>query len=127
IFFSRLPGAQNISGFGLNRDGTGGANLLPIVHPYDLDMLETSADFNNVKAYVLCFDTGTPQSASFARTVTAANRADAAVIQDMSILESAAGTSQNDLVVQGIVGGKPRAFFYNRTTLRYISDKAGET
>ena len=26
------------------RDGTGPANFLPTVHPYDLDMLETTAD-----------------------------------------------------------------------------------
>lgn len=127
IFFNRLPGAQNITGYGLNRDGTGGANLLPIVHPYDLDMLETTADFNNVKAYVLCFDTGTPQSSGVSRTVTADNKANAAVIADMALVEAQAGTSQNDLVVQGIVGGKPRAFFYNRTSLRYVSDKSGET
>ncbi len=126
IFLNRTPGAQSLSGYGLNRDGTGPANFLPIVHSYDLDMLETAADFANVKAYVLCFDTGTPQSAAFARTVTAANMTQSAVVADMSLLESQAGTSQNDLVVQGIIGGASRSFFYNRSTFRYVSDKAGE-
>ena len=126
IFLNRTPGTQNISGFGLNRDGTGSSNLLPTVHLYDLDMLETLAEFNDVKSYVLCFDTGTPPASGFARTVTAANMAQAAVVSDMALLESQSGASNNDLVVQGLVGGRPRAFFYNRTTLRYVTDKAGE-
>ncbi|HET6408157.1 MAG TPA: beta-propeller fold lactonase family protein [Chthoniobacteraceae bacterium] len=126
IFHNRTAGAQSISGYGLNRDGTIPANFLPTVHFYDLDMLETATEFADVKAYVLCFDTGTPQSSSFARTVTASNMAQSAVIADMSVLESQAGLSLNDLVVQGLAGGRQRSFFYNRTTLRYVSDKAGE-
>ena len=89
-------------------------------------MLETATEFADVKSYVLCFDTGTPQSSSFARTVTTANMTQGAVISDMSLLEAQAGLSLNDLVVQGMVGGKQRSFFYNRTALRYVSDKAGE-
>lgn len=127
IFLTRTAGAQNISGYGLGRDGTGSANFLPTVHFYDLDLLDTAAEFADVKAYVLCFDTGTPQSSSVGRTVTAANMTQSAVLADISLLESQSGTSQNDLVVQGIVGGKPRAFFYNRTLFRYVTDKAGET
>ncbi|RYD84954.1 MAG: hypothetical protein EOP84_03985, partial [Verrucomicrobiaceae bacterium] len=126
IFFNRTAGSQNITGYGLGRDGTGPANFLPTVHAYDLDMLETAADFANVKAYVLCFDTGTPQSSAFSRTVTAANMAQSTVVSDMSLLESQAGSSLNDLVVQGVVGGESRTFFYNRSTFRYATDKAGE-
>jgi hypothetical protein len=75
---------------------------------------------------VLCFDTGTPQSSGVARTVTAANMTQSAVLADISLLESQSTSSLNDLVVQGIVGGKPRAFFYNRTAFRYVTDKADE-
>lgn len=127
IFHTRTPGAQTISGYGLNRDGAVPANFLPTVHAYDLDMLETAADFANVKAYILCFDTGTTPSAAYSRTVTAANMTQTAVVSDMSLLESQSQLSRNDLVVQGIAGGVPRSFFYNRTTFRYISDRAGET
>lgn len=126
IFLNRTAGTQNISGYGLGRDGTGSSSFLPTVHFYDLDMLETPAEFANVKSYILCFDTGTPQSSAVARTVTAANSTQSAVVSDISLLESQAGASLNDLVVQGIVGGATRSFFYNRSTLRYASDKAGE-
>jgi YVTN family beta-propeller protein len=126
IFHNRTPGGQSVSGYGLNRNGTVPANLLPTVHFYDLDMLETATEFADVKAYVLCFDTGTPQSSAFARTVTLANSTQSAVIADMSLLEAQSSLSLNDLVVQGVVGGKQRAFFYNRTTLRYATDKTGE-
>jgi hypothetical protein len=126
IFHNRTAGAQSISGYGLSRDGTVPANFLPTVHFYDLDMLETPAEFADVKAYVLCFDTGTPQSSSLARTVTSANMAQSAVTADMSLLEAQAGLSLNDLVVQGVVGGRQRSFFYNRTALRYVPDAAGE-
>ncbi|MDB6152585.1 MAG: hypothetical protein JWL90_1038 [Chthoniobacteraceae bacterium] len=127
LFLNRTAGSQSISGYGLGRNGTGPANFLPTIHFYDLDMLETAAEFADVKAYVLCFDTGTPQSAAVARTVTAANMTQSAVLADITLLESQSISSLNDLVVQGIIGGKSRSFFYNRTTFRYISDKADET
>ncbi|MES2572687.1 MAG: beta-propeller fold lactonase family protein [Verrucomicrobiota bacterium] len=127
IFLDRTAGSKNITGYGLGRDGTGPGNFLPTVHFYDLDMLETAADFADVKAYVLCFDTGTPQSAALARTVTAATMTQSAVLADVTLLESQSGSSQNDLVVQGVVGGKPRSFIYNRSTFRYVTDKAGES
>ncbi len=126
LFLNRTAGAQNITGYGLGRDGTGQGSFLPTVHFYDLDSLE-GTDFADVKAYVLCFDTGTPQSAAVARTVSAANMTQAAAITDISLLESQSSSSQNDLVVQGIVGGAQRSFSYNRNTFRYVSDKSGET
>jgi YVTN family beta-propeller protein len=126
IFLNRTAGAQSVTGFGLGRNGASPGNFLPTVHFYDLDMLETPAEFADVKAYVLCFDTGTPQSSAVARTVTAANMTQSVVLADISLLESQSSSSLNDLVVQGIVEGKPRAYFYNRTTLRYITDKASE-
>ncbi len=125
LFLDRTAGAQSVTGYGLGRDGTGPGNFLPTVHSYDLDNLETAAEFANVKAYILCFDTGTPPSAAFARTVTSANMAQSAVVADVAALESAA-VSWNDLVVQGVVGGKPRAYRYSRSSSRYVSDKAGE-
>jgi hypothetical protein len=126
MFLDRSPGAQSITGFGLGRDGTGAANFLPTVHAYDLDNLETLTEFANVKAYLLCFDTGTPPSAAYARTVTTANMAQSAVLADLSAMESAS-LSWSDLVVQGMVGGRPRSYRYSRTSSRYITDKAGET
>jgi YVTN family beta-propeller protein len=125
IFLNRTSGAQSLSGYGLNRDGAMPANFLPTVHFYDLDMLEGS-DFVNVSAFVLCFETGTAQSAAFSRTVTAANSTASAVIADIATLEGQANVFQNDLVVQGRIGGVMRSFFFERATLRYRSDKAGE-
>jgi YVTN family beta-propeller protein len=123
LFLNRTAGMQNITGYGLGRDGTLPGNFLPIAHFYDLDQLE-GADFANVKAYILCFETGTPSSAAFQRTVTAANKA--AASEDIGTLESQSVALQNDLVVQGVIGGKARSYFYNRGSARYLSDKTGE-
>jgi YVTN family beta-propeller protein len=125
IFLNRAPGSQNLSGYGLNRDGAMPSNFLPTVHFYDLDMLEGS-DFANVSAFVLCFETGTAQSAALSRTVTAANSTASAVTTDIAILEGQANVFQNDLVVQGRIGGVMKSFFFDRATLRYRTDKAGE-
>ncbi len=125
IFLNRSAGAQSLAGYGLLRDGAGPSNFLPTVHFYDLDNMD-GADFVNVRAYVLMFETGTAPAAAFSRTVTFGNKDDAAVVADLSTLESQSTGFQNDVVVQGIVGGKPRSFFYHRSTFRYVSDKAGE-
>lgn len=124
MFFNPQSGAQSLSGFGLNHDGTGFA--LPTVHPYVLDALGSQSlnDFADVTAFILCFPTETKPAVGDTFSVTSANVA--AMTSDISQMESLVGSQSCDFVVRGIVGGAARSYFYNRTTQRYEPDSATE-
>lgn len=122
LFFSSQPGAQSLSGFGLSHDGTGFG--LPTVHPYVLDELGSLSpnDFVDVAAFILCFPTETMSSVGDNFTVTASTVA--AANFDLTQMETDAVSQACDFVVRGTVGGVPRVFFFNRTTMRYEPDSA---
>lgn len=123
-FFDPRPGASSRSGFGLGHDGTGFA--LPTVHPYVLDELATPADFADVAAFVLCFDTGTAPAACRQITVTASTAAAAAT--ELTLLESQARiNATSDLAVHGSLTGRHRRFLYDRTLQRYRPDHSAES
>lgn len=119
-------GATNVAGFGLGHDGAAGRQFLPTVHFYELDEF-SGADFADVRAFVMCFETGVVPAVGFSRTVTAANAGAAFVTNDLTLLETQArGTNVCDLVIRGAAGGRWRQFFYDKATQRYRSDRAGE-
>jgi DNA-binding beta-propeller fold protein YncE len=124
LFLSPASGGQTRSGFGLNHDGSGHA--LPTVHPYVLDELgsESLNDFADVTAFVLCFPTETRPAVGDGFTVTTANTA--AIGTDLAQMESLARASACDFVARGTVAGVVRTYFYNRLSLRYEPDAAGE-
>ncbi len=115
-------GKTSLSGFGLNHDGTGFA--LPTVHPYVLDgALTTPADFADVTAFVLCFDTGT--HATVGQSVTVGRSPGASALAALTRFETTTpGTS--DLVVEGVVGGVTRRFVFSRSRQFYVSSVFGE-
>ncbi|MCX6857813.1 MAG: hypothetical protein NTV80_23250 [Verrucomicrobia bacterium] len=124
MLFDSRAGATSISGFGMLHDGTGGTSMLPTVHPYVLSNLETVQELANVTAFIQCFDTGTARTVGYGRTVTAANRADSAVIADMTLLEARAAVNAGDcdLVVRGVIGSTPRVLRWTGTV--YQNDSA---
>jgi DNA-binding beta-propeller fold protein YncE len=121
-FFDPRPGAVSRTGFGLNKDGTGAT--LPIVHPYILHELATPADFADVAAFVLAFDTGTPPAVGAQRTLTAAGAADPAPAAALEALEQQAALGACDLVVHGRLGGRPRQFLFSAAAGGYRPDHA---
>ena len=121
--FSRNPGAVNVSGFGLLKDGTG--NELAISHFYDLQSFTTAQQFHDVAAFVQCFDTGVGPAVGYNFTVTAANRTSTAVTSDLTTMEGQAVANCN-LVARGIVGGRWRSFLYASSTQTYSSDDVTE-
>lgn len=125
-FFDRRSGATTVTGFGLLHDGSAGGTSLPIVHPYVLDNLSTQQEFNDVTAFVLCFDTGTAPTVGYSTTVTSANSGDSQVLSDIALLEARAVAMDCDLVVRGRIGGVTRAFLFNTTTQGYRPDRAAE-
>lgn len=127
-FFSGASGAVNITGFGLLKDGTGFD--LPIAHFYDLAAISTVQQYTDVKAFVLCFDTGVAPTVGYSLAVNTGNSTATAVTTDLTTLETQArlsgASAACDLVARGRVGGASRSFFYNKTTQLYKSDKASE-
>jgi DNA-binding beta-propeller fold protein YncE len=122
VHFNPRAGAVSRSGYGLGHDGTG--FVLPTVHPYVLDELTTPADFADVAAFVMCFDSGTAPAACRQVTVTAASAAGAA--GELSLLEGQARVANtSDLAVHGSIGGVLRRYFYDRAVQRYRPDAAG--
>jgi DNA-binding beta-propeller fold protein YncE len=99
--FDGAPGGVNVSGYGMNRNGTG--SRLPTVHFYELETLNAQ-DRKNVAAFVLAFGTGTHGAVGQSRTVTTASLADTALHTDLDILEREADGESIDLVVEGIAG-----------------------
>lgn len=122
--FKPQAGATSLSGFGLLHDGTG--SVLPTVHPYSLDELATPADFADLAAFILCFDTGIPADAGVSRTITTANLTNAALLADVAILESRSSSNISELVVTGRLGGRQRSFYHNGGTGSYDADEAGQ-
>ena len=120
----RTAGGSTLSGFGLLHDGVG--TVLPTVHPYVLDTLETPADFADVRAFVLCFDSEVPPAVGMTRTVNAVSAFDSGVLADIALLEQQSALFFSELAVQGIVGGRRRAFFYQYHTGLYRSDTSSE-
>jgi hypothetical protein len=120
--FNRTAGAANVSGFGLLKDGTASANSLPTTHDYVLDQLSTPQQFADVRAFVLSFDTGSPPITGYSRTLSGFPAPGSPAEADLNLLEARASTTESDLVVRGLAGGRPRQFYWNRSTFRYVPD-----
>jgi len=127
IFFTnsgvRDPSNQTISGFGEMHDGVA----------YGLFVFLSNARFGvfandpvrkrNLRAFVMCFDTGMPPAAGYTRTLTAASAAAAA--SDWSLLESQAAASKIDLVVKGTIGGALHGLVFQPGSSNYLTDLPG--
>lgn len=120
MHFNPRAGAESVSGFGLNHDGTG--FVLPTVHPYVLDTLSTAADFADVTAFILCFDGGTAPAVGDSVTVTATSTP----LDDIARLETANQDGAADLVVEGVIGGMKHSFVFSRALQQYVPDTFGE-
>ncbi|MEQ1861407.1 MAG: hypothetical protein ABMA13_15905 [Chthoniobacteraceae bacterium] len=120
IFFNPRTGQQSLSGFGMNHDGTGFA--LPTAHPYVLDTLSTPADFADVTAFVMCFDSGTAPAVGDSVTVDATS----APLDEIARMETANQAGAADLVVEGTIGGERRHFVFSRALQQYVPGVFGE-
>jgi DNA-binding beta-propeller fold protein YncE len=99
--FDGAPGGVNVTGYGMNRNGTG--SRLPTVHFYELETLGAE-ERRNVAAFVLAFGTGTHAAVGQSRTVTSVNRGQSSLLEDLTVLEAEADAEEIDLVVEGIAG-----------------------
>ncbi len=102
--FDGAPGGVNVSGYGMNHDGTG--SRLPTAHFYEIETLDARGR-RDVAAFVLAFGTGTDAAVGQSRTFTVSNRGDANLLADLGTLEVRAAAGAIDLVVEGIAAAAP--------------------
>ena len=122
MFFNGQSGAVSRTGFGMLHDGTG--FVLPTVHAYVLDQLSTQQEFNDLAAFMQCFDTGTAPTVGYSRTARESNKTDSAVLADIALLEARAVAGDCDLIVRGTMGGEPRSWQFVTTTQTYRADRS---
>lgn len=111
-------GATNLSGFGLLHDGTGGFRSLPTVHFYELDNLG-GADFADVSAFVMTFDTGTVPAVGYQRTLNATSARDPVAEAELTVVEKQAQAGACDLIVHGNAGSRTRQYLFERESWQY--------
>lgn len=116
--FDASPGGVNVSGYGMNRNGTG--SRLPTVHFYELETLSPQ-DRKDVAAFVLAFGTGTPAAVGQSRTFTSTNRGSAPLLAELATLEAQAALGSIDLVVEGLAGSERIARSYDPGTGLYAA------
>jgi mono/diheme cytochrome c family protein len=127
--FNPTPGAVSLSGFGLGSDGSG--HELPIVHPYFLSTINQEpvnfVAMNNLKAFILSFDTGTAPSACHEITLTPSNKHDGALLAQLDSLETRAASGDNGLVAWGRVAGMSRRFRWDSASSVYLTHDPAAT
>jgi hypothetical protein len=123
--FSTLPGATNVSGFGLTHDGIDGGLIANFsLNRFDSILKDDLKAKRDRAAYIMCFDTGTAPAVGYTRTVNGANVNDAAVTNDWNILEMQPTTNVG-LILKGTLRGVRHGLLYNRLTGRYGTDTTG--
>ncbi|MBU6300686.1 MAG: hypothetical protein KGS60_03970 [Verrucomicrobia bacterium] len=119
-----VPGAVSRSGFGLLHDGTG--FVLPIVHPYVLDNLNTTKELQDVSAFLLCFDTGTAPTVGHGVLVDAGNRSESGRLAELDLLEARATANDCDLAVRGVWQGEARRWLFRKSSQTYRADRGAD-
>lgn len=120
--FNPTPGGTSVSGFGMLMDGTG--FQMPTVHPYVLDDLTTPADFADMAAFMMCFDSGVGRTVGHSVTVDVSDKANAGVLADIALLEARANAGDCDLIVRGMLDGDQRDLLF--VSPSYKLDKASD-
>ncbi|HEY6332332.1 MAG TPA: hypothetical protein VI756_23610, partial [Blastocatellia bacterium] len=124
IGMSDTAGTQ-VSGFGYIHDGSTDTLLDFLRDP--LFIFQSDDERNNVVAFVMEFDTGTPPSiAGTQTTVRADNKTSQAVLDRVELLMKQAESGNSDLIVRGLYGGTRRGFLYVGNGM-FQADKGGQS
>jgi hypothetical protein len=125
LYFDSAPGSVNLSGFGLTHDGKDGGLLAHFSIPrFDSVLRENLTNKQNLAAYLMCYDTGTPPAVGYSRTLTASNINDSTVSNGWHTLESL-HTPSVGLIGKGTFQGVRHGFLYDRPTGTYQIDQKG--
>lgn len=124
--FNAAAGAETIDGFGFLHDGSIDTLLNGLNDPARFPNFAGNIPLlQNLVAYLLCFDTGTPPATGYTRTLTAANITNSTIQADWATLQQVAVAGGIDLIVKGTIRGAVHGLLYRPATHSYKSDSAG--
>jgi YVTN family beta-propeller protein len=123
--FNNATGASSIDGFGFVHDGFISTLIQFLAQPVFGSFSNNTQIQTNLSAFMQCFYTGTAPAVGYARTVTAANTGNSAVLSDWALLESQASAKNVDLIVKGTLKGQVHGLLYRPGTNDYQTDKTG--
>jgi DNA-binding beta-propeller fold protein YncE len=125
-------GAVSVNGFGYGHEGNI-AGLANQANQGSFGIFSTKFNTNDpaqavqldeeVEAYELCFDTGTPPATGYSRTLTSTTVGTSGAQSDWTTLQSLAGAGAIDLIANGTVNGKVIALLYQSGS--YITNTTG--
>lgn len=118
LFFNPQAGGNSLSGFGLNHDGAGGVHAR---------LGLSQSDSFDVDVFIQCIESGVPQAVGLGVTFNAQTAADSELLDKVAELEEHSAEFEIELVIQGVVGGRRRSYFYNYSTDLYRPDLSGES
>ena len=127
-------GAVSVNGFGYGHEGNI-AGLANQANQGSFGIFSTKFNTNDpaqavqldeeVEAYELCFDTGTPPATGYSRTLTSSTVGTSPAQSDWSTLQNVAGASMLDLIANGTINGKVTALLYQPAAGNYITNTTG--
>jgi YVTN family beta-propeller protein len=126
IHFDNAPGAESLSGFGLEHDGVRATIAQAHTGPRFVSIQNDATIIGNLTAFLLCFDTGTKPAVGHSVTISQENMSEPSVLEAWGLLETqAAGRRATiDLIAKADFGG----LFYDLSSGEYRSDiQAGLT
>jgi len=124
MHLTNAPGAPSINGFGLVHDGSDQSLFAFLSRPVFGPLSTDAVQKQNISAFVQCLDTGMAPAVGYARTINSNNVNSTSISNDWSLLEAqAAGGTNIDLIVKGIVDGQRRGFVYVAASNHYRTDK----
>jgi hypothetical protein len=119
---TRDAGQQSVGGFGIAHDGSHADIFKFLTQPLFEEFSTNATIKRDLDAFVQCFDTGMAPAVGFARTLHAADVDSAGISGDWTLLEDQAAATNIDLIVKGMVDGRPRGFIYEPASDAYKAD-----
>jgi len=125
------PGAVSVNGFGYGHEGNI-AGIANQANQQSFGVFSVKLNSNQaqavqldeeVEAYQLCFDTGTPPATGYSRTLTSATVGTTGAQSDWSTLQTLAAAGTIDLIANGTINGAVTALLYQSGS--YITNTAG--
>jgi YVTN family beta-propeller protein len=118
-------GAASVNGFGYNHDGAI-SGLINQADQNSFGIFANNPPFEEqIEAFELCFDTGTPAATGYSRTVTKATVSTSPAQSDWTTLQTVAAAGKVDLIANGTIQGQVHGLLYQPATSNYETDTTG--
>lgn len=118
-------GAVSVNGFGFNHDGAIDGLFNQASQGSFGSIAKSASQKQDIDAYEMCFDTGTPPAVGYSRTLTSTTVSTSPAQSDWTTLQSQAAAGKVDLIANGTVQGQVHGLLYQPSSGTYESDTTG--